>query len=307
MVESIVELPDFTVSTLEIHTIDADLFALPADSPRHRGSRDRASRVTEVVAFDEVDFAEEIAFSAAAFEAQFSKRYKDTLVDESSPYTDVQFPGLFEEELNIFGVAVADLPPSPTFKSGSDEESSSETSKHRSKSKKNRNLPTKGKRRRQPQMVEIVDIHPILLAGEDVEIELGEHRRTPKRPMSPQCLSNTHSSYLPYAPPTTPQPSASHSHSHHHLTPSSSGTLPFLAPTPRKPGKGTPGKSAAKERKEKRSASTTLNDLNAVSDGKAVDIRTTRSFQGEEVLVIKQEVNPTDESVEVDIGDDFDC
>ncbi len=47
-------------------------------------------------------------------------------------------------------------------------QSSSETSKHRSQSKRNRNLPANGKRRR-PQVVEIVDIHPILVT-EEVEI-----------------------------------------------------------------------------------------------------------------------------------------
>jgi len=324
MVENIVELPDFTVSTLEIHTIDGDLFALPSDmSPRHRGSRDRVARVSEVVALNE----ELAAFSA--IEAQIGRRYRDTLVDEASPYSDIQFPALFEEELNIFGVEAVDLPPSPSFRSGSDEDSSSETAKHRSKSKKNRNLPTKGKRRRQPHVVEIVDIHPILLAGEDVEIdvlELSEHRRTPKRPTSPQSLSNSHytnsddsnsSSRTPFAPPSTPQPGSQQQqqHSTQPMTPSTptSSTLPFLAPTPRRP-KGTPGSksAAAKERKEKRSAaaaanSTSSGDSNAVGDPKSaasVDIRTL-SFQGEEVLRIKQ-IN-TEESVEVDVGDDFDC
>jgi len=315
MVENIVEFPDFTVSTVEIHTISGDLFALPSDmSPRHRSSRDRAHRVTDLVALNE-ELAEELAFSAVALEAQFGKRYKDTLVDETAPYTDVQIPGLFEEELNVFGVEVADIPPSPSFKSGSDEDSSSENSKQRSKSKNNRNLPTKGKRRRQPQMVEIVDIHPILLAGEDVEIELSEHRRTPKRPVSPQSLSHTHyvNGAPPFAPPTTPQPNSSAHHPSSHHTPStpSSSTLPFLAPTPRRPGKSTPNKSA-KERKDKRSAaaagsssSSTKDECNLLPEKLAsVDIRTL-SFQGEEVLRIKQ--SNVEESVEVDVGDDFDC
>jgi hypothetical protein len=322
MVENIVELPDFTV---EIHALEGDLFALPADmSPRHRGSRDRVARVTEMVALNE----ELAAFSA--IEAQFGRRFKDALVDEVSPYTDIQFPGLFEDELNIFGVEAVEMPPSPSFRSGSDEDSSSETAKHRSKSKKNRNLSTKGKRRRQPQMVEIVDIHPILLAGEDVEIELSEHRRTPKRPVSPQSLSNSHyhhstgnsANTTPFAPPSTPQPGSQYSTQQQQQqpmtpsTPTSSSTLPFLAPTPRRPGKGTPGSksAAAKERKEKRSAAAAgspgagaKDECNGVGDPKtlaSVDIRTL-SFQGEEVLRIKQ-IN-TEESVEVDVGDDFDC
>jgi len=312
MVENIVELPDFTVSTVEIHTIEGDFFALPSDmSPRHRGSRS-GSRHSEFVAFND-DVA---AFSA--IEAQFGKRYKDTLVEEVSPYTDIQFPALFEDELNVFGVEVVDMPPSPSFKSGSEEESSSsETAKHRSQSKKNRNLPVKGKRRRQPQMIEIVDVHPILLAGEEVEIELSEHRRTPKRPVSPQSLSRSHNAnnLLPYAPPSTPQPHSSHTQSQP-MTPSTptSSTHPYtLAPTPRRPGK-TPGSATkAKERKDKRSAaaaspshgtSSNINEITLPEKSASVDIQTL-SFQGEEVLRISQ-VN-TEESVEVDVGDDFDC
>jgi len=305
MVENIVELPDFTVSTVEIHTIEGDFFALPSDmSPRHRGSRS-GSRHSEFVAFND-DVA---AFSA--IEAQFGKRYKDTLVEEVSPYTDIQFPALFEEELNVFGLEVVDMPPSPNFKSGSeDESSSSETARHRSQSKKNRNLPVKGKRRRQPQMIEIVDVHPILIAGEEVEIELSEHRRTPKRPVSPQSLSKSHNANnLPYAPPTTPQPHSSHTQSQP-MTPSTHSFT--LAPTPRRPGKAPGSATKAKERKEKRSAaspsygtSSNINEIMLPEKSASVDIQTL-SFQGEEVLRISQVAN-TEESAEVDVGDDFDC
>lgn len=310
MVESFMELPDYT--TVEIHSIDGDLFAMPSEaSPRHRGSRDRSSRVAEVMTLNE-ELAEEIAISAAAFEAQLGRRYKDTLAegDLLSPYADIQFPALFEEEFSVFGVEVGDMPPSPSFKLGSDEESSSETSKHRSQSKRNRNLPANGKRRR-PQVVEIVDIHPILVT-EEVEIELSEHRRTPKRPVSPQSLSHSHvSAYQPYAPPTTPQPNSTASSSNH-------GT--FAAPTPRrgaaaKREPGTP--KTVKDRKDKKltsspssagisGASASKDELNVLREKAAgVDIRTL-SFAGEEVLRISQ-ATTTEETDEVDVGDDFDC
>ncbi len=87
------------------------------------------------------ELAEEIAISAAAFEAQLGRRYKDTFAEGDllsvcfsycatcaitdrcfQPYADIQFPALFEEEFSVFGVEVGDMPPSPSIKSGSDEE-----------------------------------------------------------------------------------------------------------------------------------------------------------------------------------------
>jgi hypothetical protein len=101
------------------------------------------------------------------------------------------------------------------------------------------------------------------------------------------------------------------------MTPSTptSSTHPFtLAPTPRRPGK-TPGSATkAKERKEKRSAaaaspshgmSANANEVALLERAASVDIQTL-SFQGEEVLRISQAAN-TEESAEVDVGDDFDC
>ncbi len=142
--------------------------------------------------------------------------------------------------------------------------------------------------------------------------ELSEHRRTPKRPVSPQSLSHSHvSAYQPYAPPTTPQPNT---------TASSTNNGTFAAPTPRrgaaaKREPGTP--KTVKERKDKKltsspssvginSASASKDELNVLREKAAgVDIRTL-SFAGEEVLRISQSTT-TEETDEVDVGDDFDC